>query len=78
VASGLVGIGTDRRVAVGADYLGRVDPNDGSPPLRHAYAATTYQALGSTVDRAYVMADPRWIARSFTWRPRPYRFPTRT
>src|SRR5262249_9556387 len=39
-------------------YLGRVNPNDGSPALQHAYAATTYQAQGSTVDRAYVMADP--------------------
>ncbi len=55
---GLVGIDTARRVGVDADYLGRVNPNDGSPALQHAYAATTYQAQGSTVDRAYVMADP--------------------
>jgi conjugative relaxase-like TrwC/TraI family protein len=54
----LVGIDTARRVGVDADYLGRVNPNDGSPALQHAYAATTYQAQGSTVDRAYVMADP--------------------
>jgi conjugative relaxase-like TrwC/TraI family protein len=54
----LVGIDTARRVGVDADYLREVNPNDGSPALQHAYAATTYQAQGSTVDRAYVMADP--------------------
>ena len=54
----LVGIDTARRLGVDADYLGRVNPSDGSPALQHAYAATTYQAQGSTVDRAYVMADP--------------------
>ncbi|MBS0550537.1 MAG: hypothetical protein JSR24_22490, partial [Proteobacteria bacterium] len=54
----LVGVDTDRRVAVDADYLARVNPGDGAPALQHAYAATTYQAQGSTVDRAYVMADP--------------------
>ncbi|MBS1846220.1 MAG: relaxase domain-containing protein [Actinobacteria bacterium] len=46
-----------RRAVLDADYLGRVNPSDGSPALQHAYAATTYQAQGSTVDRAYVMAD---------------------
>ncbi|HEY2053951.1 MAG TPA: MobF family relaxase, partial [Solirubrobacterales bacterium] len=55
---GLVGIDTLRRVVVDGDYLGRENPSDGSPALQHAYAATTYQAQGSTVDRAYVMADP--------------------
>jgi conjugative relaxase-like TrwC/TraI family protein len=54
----LVGVDTDRRVTVGADYLGRENQKDGAPALQHAYAATTYQAQGSTVDRAYVMADP--------------------
>jgi conjugative relaxase-like TrwC/TraI family protein len=54
----LVGIDTARRLCVDADYLERVNPNDGAPALQHAYAATTYQAQGSTVDRAYVMADP--------------------
>ncbi len=54
----LVGVDADRRVTVGADYLGRENPSDGAPALQHAYAATTYQAQGSTVDRAYVMADP--------------------
>ena len=39
-------------------YLEAVNPNDGAPALQHAYAATTYQAQGATVDRAYVMADP--------------------
>jgi conjugative relaxase-like TrwC/TraI family protein len=56
---GLVGVdASGRRVVVDADYLGRVNASDGSPALQHAYAATTYQAQGSTVDRAYVMADP--------------------
>jgi conjugative relaxase-like TrwC/TraI family protein len=54
----LHGVDTDRRVTVAADYLGRENPSDGAPALQHAYAATTYQAQGSTVDRAYVMADP--------------------
>ncbi len=55
---GLVGVDSERRVVVDGDYLARQNPNDGSPALQHAYAATTYQAQGSTVDRAYVMADP--------------------
>jgi hypothetical protein len=55
----LVGVdASGRRAVVDADYLGRANPSDGSPALQHAYAATTYQAQGSTVDRAYVMADP--------------------
>jgi hypothetical protein len=54
----LVGVDAEKRVAVGADYLGRENPSDGAPALQRAYAATTYQAQGSTVDRAYVMADP--------------------
>jgi conjugative relaxase-like TrwC/TraI family protein len=56
---GLVGVdASGRRAAVDADYLGRVNASDGSPALQHAYAATTYQAQGSTLDRAYVMVDP--------------------
>jgi conjugative relaxase-like TrwC/TraI family protein len=55
---GLVGVDAERRVVDDGDYLARANPNDGSPALQHAYAATTYQAQGSTVDRAYVMADP--------------------
>ncbi|MBS1679263.1 MAG: relaxase domain-containing protein [Actinobacteria bacterium] len=54
----LAGVDGERRVAVEEAYLARTNPNDGSPALQHAYAATTYQAQGSTVDRAYVMADP--------------------
>jgi conjugative relaxase-like TrwC/TraI family protein len=53
----LDGIDTRGRVCVDAVYLGRVTEN-GDPALQHAYAATTYQAQGATVDRAYVMADP--------------------
>jgi conjugative relaxase-like TrwC/TraI family protein len=56
---GMVGVdASGRRVVVDADYLARVNKSDGAPALQHAYAATTYQAQGSTVDRAYVMADP--------------------
>jgi conjugative relaxase-like TrwC/TraI family protein len=55
---GLVGVDSGRRVVVDGDYLARVNRSDGAPALQHAYAATTYQAQGSTVDRAYVMADP--------------------
>jgi len=53
----LDGIDTARRVCVDAVYLRKVTEN-GDPALQHAYAATTYQAQGSTVDRAHVMADP--------------------
>jgi conjugative relaxase-like TrwC/TraI family protein len=52
----LDGIDTQRRVCVDSVYLERVTEN-GDPALQHAYAATTYQAQGATVDRAYVMAD---------------------
>jgi hypothetical protein len=63
---GLVGVdASGRRVVVDADYLGRVNASDGSPALQHAYAATTYQAQGSTVDRAYVMADPSMDRQEF-------------
>lgn len=44
-------------MCVDAVYLRRVT-DGGDPAIQHAYAATTYQAQGSTVDRAYVMADP--------------------
>jgi conjugative relaxase-like TrwC/TraI family protein len=53
----LDGIDTPRRVCVDAVYLERVT-RDGAPAIQHAYAATVYQAQGSTVDRAYVAADP--------------------
>ncbi len=61
----LDGIDTRRRVCVDSDYLGAENPNDGSPALQHAYAATTYQAQGATVDRAYVMADPSMDRQEF-------------
>jgi conjugative relaxase-like TrwC/TraI family protein len=54
----LVGIDTRGRVCVDSDYLGRVRQRDGGPAIEHAYAATTYQAQGATVDRAFVVADP--------------------
>ncbi|HET8954717.1 MAG TPA: AAA family ATPase, partial [Solirubrobacterales bacterium] len=54
----LVGIDTRGRVCVDSDYLGRLRERDGGPALEHGYAATTYQAQGATVDRAYVAVDP--------------------
>jgi conjugative relaxase-like TrwC/TraI family protein len=54
----LDGIDQARRVEVGADYLARTNPHSGAPALEHAYAVTTYSAQGTTVDRAFVMADP--------------------
>ena len=54
----LDGIDTQRRVCVDAVYLERVNPRDGAPALQHAYAATTYCAQGTTVDRAFVCVDP--------------------
>jgi conjugative relaxase-like TrwC/TraI family protein len=60
----LDGIDTARRVCVDTVYLGRVTES-GDPALQHAYAATTYQAQGSTVDRAYVMADPSMDRQEF-------------
>jgi conjugative relaxase-like TrwC/TraI family protein len=60
----LDGIDTQRRVCVDSAYLGRVTKN-GDPALQHAYAATTYQAQGATVDRAYVMADPSMDRQEF-------------
>jgi hypothetical protein len=63
---GMVGVdASGRRVVVDADFLGKVNPNDGAPALQHGYAATTYQAQGSTVDRAYVMADPSMDRQEF-------------
>jgi hypothetical protein len=54
----LDGIDQARRVEVGADYLTRTNPHSDAPALEHAYAVTTYSAQGTTVDRAFVMADP--------------------
>jgi len=54
----LQGIDQPRQVEVGADYLTRTNPYNDAPALEHAYAVTTYSAQGTTVDRAFVMADP--------------------
>jgi conjugative relaxase-like TrwC/TraI family protein len=54
----LEGIDRQRTVEVDADYLSRTTPYREAPALQHAYAVTTYSAQGTTVDRAYVMADP--------------------
>ena len=54
----LEGIDQARRIQVGADYLARTNPHNDAPALQHAYAITTYSAQGTTVDRAYVAADP--------------------
>jgi conjugative relaxase-like TrwC/TraI family protein len=54
----LDGIDQARRVEVGRDYLSRTAFGGEAPALQHAYAATTYCAQGTTVDRAYVMVDP--------------------
>jgi hypothetical protein len=61
----LVGIDTRRRVCVDSDYLGRLRERDGGPAIEHAYAATTYQAQGATVDSAFVMADPSMDRQEF-------------
>lgn len=53
----LEGIDQARRVELDAAYLARMNPY-GAPAIEHAYAVTTYSAQGTTVDRAYVMADP--------------------
>jgi len=54
----LEGIDQAQRVEVGPDYLDRTTPHGDAPAIQHAYAVTTYCAQGTTVDRAYVMADP--------------------
>jgi conjugative relaxase-like TrwC/TraI family protein len=54
----LEGIDQDRMVEVGPDYLAKTNPHSEAPALQHAYAVTTYSAQGSTVDRAFVAADP--------------------
>jgi conjugative relaxase-like TrwC/TraI family protein len=61
----LVGIDTRGRVCVDSDYLGRLRERDGGPALEHGYAATTYQAQGATVDRAYVAVDPSMDRQEF-------------
>jgi conjugative relaxase-like TrwC/TraI family protein len=54
----LEGIDQARRVEVGPEYLELTTLGGEAPALQHAYAVTTYCAQGTTVDRAYVMADP--------------------
>ncbi len=54
----LEGIDQARTVEVGAEYLAKTNPHSDTPALQHAYAVTTYSAQGSTVDRAFVAADP--------------------
>ncbi|MGN6557013.1 MAG: MobF family relaxase [Solirubrobacterales bacterium] len=61
----LVGIDTRGRVCADSDYLGRLRERDGGPAIEHAYAATTYQAQGATVDTAFVMADPSMDRQEF-------------
>jgi conjugative relaxase-like TrwC/TraI family protein len=54
----LEGIDQAKAVEVGADYLAQTNPHLDAPALEHAYAVTTYSAQGTTVDRAFVAADP--------------------
>lgn len=54
----LDGVDQARRVEVGREYLELTALSGKAPALQHAYAVTTYCAQGTTVDRAYVMADP--------------------
>jgi conjugative relaxase-like TrwC/TraI family protein len=54
----LLGIDQARRVEVGTGYLELTTRGGETPALQRAYAVTTYCAQGTTVDRAYVMADP--------------------
>jgi conjugative relaxase-like TrwC/TraI family protein len=61
----LSGIDQVGRVEVGPDYLDRTTPHGEAPAIQHAYAVTTYCAQGTTVDRAYVMADPSMDKQEF-------------
>ncbi len=54
----LEGVDQARQVEIGPDYLARTNPHSDAPALQHAYAATTYSAQGTTVDRAFVIVDP--------------------
>jgi conjugative relaxase-like TrwC/TraI family protein len=54
----LDGIDQAKRVELGPEYLTQRNPYSDAPALEHAYAVTTYSAQGSTVDRAFVAADP--------------------
>ena len=61
----LNGIDQARCVEVGPDYLARTTLGGEAPALQHAYAVTTYCAQGTTVDRAYAMADPSMDKQEF-------------
>ena len=61
----LDGIDTARRVCVDSVYLGRLRERDEGPAIEHAFAATTYQAQGATVERAYVAVDPSMDRQEF-------------
>ena len=54
----LEGIDQAKTVEIGSDYLAQTNPHSEAPALEHAYAVTTYSAQGTTVDRAFVAADP--------------------
>lgn len=54
----LEGIDQTKRVELGREYLSQANLYSDAPALEHAYAVTTYSAQGSTVDRAFVAADP--------------------
>jgi conjugative relaxase-like TrwC/TraI family protein len=61
----LEGIDQPRQVEVGPDYLAQTTLGGEAAALQHAYAVTTYCAQGTTVDRAYVMADPSMDKQEF-------------
>ncbi len=61
----LDGIDTAGRVGVDSVFLERVNPRDGAAAIEHGYAATIYQAQGSTLDSAFVMADPSMTREEF-------------
>ena len=54
----LEGIDQAKAVEVGAAYLARTSPHSEAPALEHSYAVTAYSAQGTTVDRAFIAADP--------------------
>ncbi len=61
----LDGVDQSRRVEVGPNYLSQTTLGGEAPALQHAYAVTAYCAQGTTVDRAYVMADPSMDKQEF-------------
>ena len=54
----LEGVDQARTVELDAEYLAKTNPHSDAPALQHAFAVTTYSAQGTTVDRAFVAADP--------------------